>query len=233
MQHVDNLPEQGVSLNEAKDYCAIAIDIDGTIVQPVSSWRYIHEKLGKWDVLAYRYQDMFLAGKITYRQFCKLDAAHWKGIPEKKISSLFKNVPYTRNAKRCLLKLKDMGFQLIALSTGLQYIPEKLQDEIGFKIVVSNRLLSRRGILTGGVKINISHGEKGIVLRKILKKLNLSSDQVICVGDSDGDIPMAKMCGFSIAFNSSSQKLNKVVDFVCESQNFIEVLSVIEKLISQ
>lgn len=220
-------------VGKTNEYLAIAIDIDGTIVKPVSSWRYIHEKLGNWDALACRYQEMFLAGKITYRQFCKLDAAHWKGMPEKKIANLFKNVQYTDNAKECLLKLKKIGFQLIALSTGLQYIPEKLQKEIGFRIVVSNKLLSRNGILTGGVKINISHGEKGKVLRGILKKLDILPEKVICIGDSDGDIPMAEMCGFSIAFNSSSQELNKVVDVVCKDNDFKEVLKAIEKLIAK
>ncbi|MGB9642448.1 MAG: HAD-IB family phosphatase [Candidatus Ratteibacteria bacterium] len=215
------------------EYLAIAIDIDGTIVKPVSSWRYIHEKLGNWDTLACRYQEMFLAGKITYSQFCKLDAAHWKGISEKKIADLFKDIPYTDNAKESLLRLKKMGFQLIALSTGLQYIQKKLQNEIGFRIVVSNKLLSRNGILTGGVKINISHGEKGKVLRKILKKLDIPPEKVICIGDSDGDVPMAETCGFSIAFNSSSQKLNKVVDVVCKGNDFMEVLKVIERLIAK
>lgn len=216
-----------------KRFVCIVFDIDGTIVKPVSSWRYIHEKLGNWDVLAHRYQDMFLAGKISYRQFCKLDAAHWRGMQEYRISRLFKRVPYSRNAKKCLLNLRKDGFHLIALSTGLQYIPERLKKEIGFDAVVSNRLLSRNGILTGGVRINISHGEKGRILKKILKKMNIQPQHVICVGDSDGDIPMAAMCGFSIAFNSMSEKLNKVADYVCKTDNFLEVFRVIKKISEQ
>ncbi|MCM8759285.1 MAG: HAD-IB family phosphatase [Candidatus Omnitrophica bacterium] len=216
---------------EKRKFVAIVFDIDGTIVKPLSSWRYIHERLGNWDVLAYKYQDMFLKGKISYREFCKLDASHWKGLPQHKISKLFKRVPYTKNAKKYLLKLKKMGFCLIALSTGLHYIPDRLKKEIGFKIIVSNRLISRKGILTGGVKINISHGEKGKVLRKILTKLKIHPKQVICVGDSDGDIPMAKICGFSISFNSISSNLNMIVDYVCKGNDFSEVYRVIKHLI--
>ncbi|MCM8788379.1 MAG: HAD-IB family phosphatase, partial [Candidatus Omnitrophica bacterium] len=167
-------------------FVAIAFDIDGTIFKPISSWRYIHERLGNWDVLAHKYQDLFLAGKISYRQFCKLDARHWKGMPESRIARIFKRVAYSKNAKRCLLRLKKMGFCLIALSTGLQYIPERLKKEIGFDEIVSNRLLARNGILTGSVKINISHGEKGKILKSILKKKKILPSQVICVGDSDG-----------------------------------------------
>lgn len=214
---------------ENTKFVAIVFDIDGTVVKPVSSWRYIHERLGNWNVLAHKYQDMFLKGKISYKQFCKLDAEHWKGMHEYYIARLFRRVPYSKNAKKSLLKLKRMKLRLIALSTGLQYLPERLKKEIGFEIIVSNRLISKNGILTGGVKINISHGEKGKVLKKILKKLKIHSQQVICVGDSDGDIPMAKICGLSIAFNSKSPQLNSIVDYVCVSNDFSEVYRFIKK----
>ena len=69
-------------------YKLIVFDIDGTITRHISSWRYIHEKLGLWDVLARKYQDQFLAGKISYRRFCELDAAHWKGMPVRKLYSI-------------------------------------------------------------------------------------------------------------------------------------------------
>lgn len=222
MLPVDSLPGKK-SMNKKRRKIAIVFDIDGTIVKPISSWRYIHEKLGNWDVLAHKYQDMFLAGKISYRKFCELDAAHWKGMPEDKISRLFKNVPYSKNAKKVLRKFKEKQFYLIAISTGLQYIPEKINKEIGFDVVVSNKLLSRKGVLNGKVKINISHGQKGKILKKIFKQLKISPENAICIGDSDGDIPMAKICGFSIAFNSKSKKLNKIVNYVCKTNDFNEI----------
>lgn len=215
-------------MRKKRKFIAIVFDIDGTIVKPISSWRYLHERLGNWDALAHRYQDMFLAGKISYRQFCKLDAMHWKGMPESRISGLFNRVPYSKNAKRCLLRLKKMGFCLIAISTGLQYIPERLKKEIGLDVVVSNRLLKRNGILTGGVRINISHGEKGKILKNILKKKKILPQQVICVGDSEGDVPIAKICGLSIAFNSTSNQLNEIVNHVCKSNDFLEVFEIIK-----
>ena len=224
MRRADNSQEKGDRL---KKFTYVVFDIDGTIVRPVSSWRYIHEKLGNWDVLAHKYQDMFLAKKISYRKFCELDASHWKGMQESKIAGLFNPVPYTKNAKKCLLKLKKEGFGLIALSTGLQYIPDKIKEEIGFKKIVSNRLISRNGILTGRVKINISHGEKGKILRNLLDSMNILPANVICVGDSDGDVPMARICGFSIAFNSTSDKLNNIVDYVCKTDDFLEVFNLI------
>ncbi len=204
-------------------YEAVIFDIDGTITTPVSSWRYIHEKLGKWDVLACRYQELFLANRISYRKFCELDAAHWKNLSENDIKKLFRDVPYAKNAAASIKKLKKLGLKLIAVSTGLQYLPERLKKELCFDYILSNKLEARRGILTGGVKINITHGAKGKALKKIIREMKTEPHRVIGVGDSEGDIPLCRAAGYSIAFNSSSRRLSEIVDYNCQTDDFLEV----------
>jgi phosphoserine phosphatase len=204
-------------------YKLIVFDIDGTITRHISSWRYIHEELGLWDDIACRYQNKFLSGKISYRKFCELDAAHWKGIHEIKIKKIFKSALYAQNAVKCIKKLKKMGFKLAAVSTGLQYIADRIKKELGFDYVLSNRLVSKNGRLTGEVKINISHGGKGRIFKKIIKKFAVKPGEVICVGDSAGDIPMARLSGYSIAFNSSSDELSGLSDHSCGRKDFKEV----------
>ncbi|OIO35286.1 MAG: hypothetical protein AUJ76_02490 [Candidatus Omnitrophica bacterium CG1_02_41_171] len=211
-------------------YKAIIFDIDGTITTPVSSWRYIHEKLGKWDALACRYQELFLAGRISYRKFCELDAAHWKGLPEKDIEGLFRDVPYARNAKDSIEKLKKIGLKLIAVSTGLQYLPQRLKKELRFDYILSNELEAENGILTGGVKINLTHGAKGRVLKKIIREIRVEPPQVISVGDSEGDLPISRTAGYSIAFNSSSRRLSETVDYNCKTDDFSEVYTKIVEI---
>jgi phosphoserine phosphatase len=204
-------------------YRLVVFDIDGTITRHISSWRYIHERLGLWDVLAIKYQEQFLAGKISYRRFCELDAAHWKGIKAKKLYDVFKHVRYSKNAGKAVKKLKKKGFKLAAVSTGLQFMTERVKKELGFDYVKSNRLNVRKGRLTGGVTINISHGAKGRTLRAILKRFNLKPHEMIAVGDSEGDIPMIKLAGYSAAFNSSSDALSSMVDYNCRSDDFMKV----------
>ena len=204
-------------------YKLIVFDVDGTITRHVSSWRYIHEKLGLWDVLARKYQDQFLAGKISYRRFCELDAAHWKGIEYRKMKGIFRRVRYSRNARRAIKKLKARGFKLVAISTGLQFITDRIKEELGFDHVIGNRLNTRKGKLTGGVKINISHGAKGRTVRSILRRFGARASEMIAVGDSEGDIPMAALAGYSIAFNSSSRELSRMVDHDCRTDDFMEV----------
>ncbi len=204
-------------------YRVIVFDIDGTITKHISSWRYIHEKLDLWDVLAKKYQDQFLAGKINYRRFCELDAAHWKGMPVRKLHDVFRNVQYSKNARKAITLLKNKGFKLVAISTGLQFITDRIKKELKFDHVLGNRLRSYDGKLTGGVTINISHGAKGKTVREMLKKMGAAPGEMIAVGDSEGDIPMIKVAGYSIAFNSSSEKLSEIVDYNATTNDFMEV----------
>jgi len=204
-------------------YKLIVFDIDGTITRHISSWRYIHEKMGLWDVLAKKYQDQFLAGEVSYKRFCELDAAHWKGIEEKKMKEVFKGVQYSKNVEKVVKNLKKMNFKLAAVSTGLQFIAERVKKELKFDYVLGNRLNVRRGVLTGGVKINISHGAKGNVVRSISKRFGISLREMIAVGDTEGDIPMFESAGYSIAFNSSSEKVSRAADYECGSKDFMEI----------
>jgi phosphoserine phosphatase len=211
-------------------YKLVIFDIDGTITTHISSWRYIHERLGLWQDRAFEYQERFLAGKISYRRFCELDARHWKGLEESMIRRIFDDVSYSKNAGMCVQKLKRDGFKIAAVSTGLQFMPDRIRKELGIDYTVSNRLVTRLGKLTGGVFIRLSHGAKHKILREIFRKFKVMPHEVISVGDSQGDIPLAKESGYSIAFNSTSPELSKIVDYDCRTADLIDVYKRISKI---
>ncbi len=207
----------------------IVFDIDGTLTTHISSWRFIHEKLNLWDALARKYQDQFIKGEINYRQFCELDAAHWKGLEIKKIHKAFEEVKYSKNVKKAISILKKHKIKTAAVSTGLQFITEKIKKDLKINYVIGNRLNSYKGNLTGGVKINISHGEKGKILREIAKRFKIKLKDIITVGDTEGDIPMMEISGFSIAFNADCNKVKKAANYVCKTKDFMEVVDILKK----
>jgi phosphoserine phosphatase len=208
----------------------IVFDIDGTLTRHVSSWQFIHERLGIWNNEAERYQEQFLAGKITYRKFCRLDAAHWKGIPEKTMLDLFKEIPLARNATRALSLLRENGFILAALSTGIQFIVDRVKKELGLDYAAGNTLKVKRGRLTGNVEIKIDHLGKGKALRSVAKRYKTNPSDVIVVGDSHGDLPMMRAAGYAIAFNPNSRDVCDAADYCCRSEDFMEVCNQIFKI---
>lgn len=204
-------------------YSLVVMDIDGTLTRHVSSWQYLHERLRQWKEKADEYQKMFFAGKISYRKFCRLDAAHWKGMEEDRLYALFQEIPYVQNAEQALSILRQNGFILAAVSTGIQFMVNRVKDELGLDYALGNELKVRRGRLTGGVRINVSHLEKGKELRKILRKFRIPAEKTIVVGDSAGDVPMMERAGYAIAFNADGPEVEKAADYSCRSKNFMEV----------
>jgi phosphoserine phosphatase len=204
-------------------YKLVVFDIDGTITKHISSWQFLHERFGQWDNQAISYQQMFLAGKISYRKFCRLDAAHWKGMEARKLYKVFEEIPYARNVEKAVRVLKDRRFKLAAVSTGIQFIIDRVKKDLGFDYALGNKLKVRRGRLTGGVEVKISHLGKGKVLESILKRFQIPASSAIVVGDSAGDIPMMRMAGYAIAFNASSRAVSDASDYSCQSDDFMEV----------
>jgi phosphoserine phosphatase len=69
-------------------------DLDGTLTRERSIWEYIHIRLGKWYGFAEEYQKQFLAGKISYEEFCERDAQVWKGMRVEELLEIVKAVPF-------------------------------------------------------------------------------------------------------------------------------------------
>jgi phosphoserine phosphatase len=204
-------------------YKLVVFDIDGTITKHVSSWQFLHERLGQWGNQAVRYQQMFLAGKISYRKFCRLDAAHWRGMEAGQLYKIFEEIPYAKNVEKAVRILKDRQFWLAAVSTGIQFIVDRVKKDLDFDYALGNRLKVRAGRLTGGVDVKISHLGKGKVLESILKRFQIPANSTIVVGDSAGDIPMMRKAGYAIAFNASSRAVSDASDYSCQSDDFMEV----------
>ena len=207
----------------------IVFDVDGTITQHPSSWQFLHEHLNVWDGNADRHQKRFLAGKISYAKFCRLDAEHWKGMRASRIRKILKRIPYTRNLKRCILLLKKKGFKLASISTGLHFLSERIKRELGFDHVMANKLLVKRGVLTGAVRVDVGFRGKSLAFRKLLHRFNVEPHETICIGDGDGDIPMMEHAGLSIAFHPKSKRLMKIADHVCRTHDFEEVYDIISR----
>ncbi|MDD5258944.1 MAG: HAD family phosphatase [bacterium] len=210
-------------------YKIVVFDMDGTLTRHVSSWQLIHEKLGMWDEDACRYQEQFLQGRISYRRFCELDAQRWKGVPAAVVVRHLLAIPYSRSVRQTLKKLKTLGFKLAIISTGLDLLALKVKKDLQIDHCLCNKLSVRHGRLTGQVKIDVAHGEKGKAFKRLLKKAGLKPEQAIFVGDSATDVPAARIAGYAIAFNASHSELAELADHNCSTKDFREVFAAITK----
>ncbi len=206
-------------------YKLVIFDLDGTLTKERSIWEYIHKQLGKWYGFAEEYQNQFLAGEVSYQEFCERDAEVWKGMTVEELMEIVKTVPFHPGADELINYLKEKGLKLSMVSSGLSILTHWVHEKYGFDYSVSNDLLHENGILTGKVRIRVYYDKKAEWVKRIMKKFGAKPEEVIAIGDSRGDLDMFQMVGFSIAFNSSSHELNQIAKVCISSENLTDIIT--------
>ena len=209
---------------EKNQFKLAVFDLDGTLTRERSIWEYIHIRLGKWYGFAEEYQKQFLAGKISYEEFCERDAQAWRGMKVEELLEIVKTVPFHPGADELIVYLKQKGLKLSVVSSGLSILSNWVHQKYGFDYSVSNDLLHENGVLTGRVKIQVYYDKKAEWVKRILERFNVRPEEVISIGDSVGDIDMFQMVGFSVAFNSSCSDLDKIANVCIRSQNLADII---------
>jgi len=217
-------PQDGIEMKERLVYKLVIFDLDGTLTQERSIWEYIHKRLGKWYGFAEDYQNQFLAGKISYEEFCERDAQVWKGMKIEELLEIVKTVPFHQGVDELIGYLKEKGLKLSMVSSGLSLLSSWVHQRYGFDYSVSNDLLHEGGILTGKVNIQVYYDRKAVWVRRILNRFKVKPEETIAIGDSGGDIEMFQMVGFSIAFNSSCKELERVASICVRTKNLSDII---------
>jgi len=202
----------------------VVFDLDGTLTRERSIWEYIHIRLGKWYGFAEEYQKQFLAGKISYQEFCERDAEVWRGMKVEEMMEIIKTVPFHPGVDELISHLKQRGLKLSMVSSGLSLLTDWVNQRYGFDYSISNDLLCEDGGLTGKVKIRVHYDKKAEWVKRVLQQYDIGPEEAIAIGDSKGDIDMFRMVGFSVAFNSSCAELDQIASICIRSKNLTDII---------
>ena len=211
-------------MEKNRQFKLVIFDLDGTLTQERSIWEYIHIRLGKWYGFAEEYQKQFLAGKISYEEFCERDAQVWKGMRVNELLEIVKTVPFHPGVDELIRFLKKKGLKLSMVSSGLSLLTHWVHQKYDFDYSVSNDLLHENGVLTGKVKIQVYFDKKAEWVEKILEQFGMRPEEVIAIGDSKGDMDMFQRVGFSIAFNSSCKDLDRIANVCISSKDLTDII---------
>jgi len=199
-------------------------DLDGTLTKEKSAWEYIHRRLGVWEGYAEKFQQAFLRGEIDYHRFCELDAAIWKGMKVSDLKGMLQDIPLYHGIEDLVSYLRSQGAKLGIISSGLSFLSEWVKEKYGFDYEVANELGVTNGLLNGAIKVNVHYDRKGEWVQEAQRRFNARKEEVLAVGDSTGDMAMFQMAGFSIAFNSFSDKLNALADVSIRSLDLRDLI---------
>jgi phosphoserine phosphatase len=172
-------------------------------------------------------------GKLDFKESLKKRVGLLKDLPVEALEEIKNNMKLTPGSEELLRALKEMGFKLALISGGFTYFTDELKNKLGFDYAYANEFVIKNGKLTGEVTGEIIDSErKARIVQEIMKKENLSKEEVVAVGDGANDQIMLKNAGLGIAFNAK-EVLKKVADGSITKNNLkglIYCLGVDEKI---
>ncbi len=106
-------------------------------------------------------------------------------------------------ANTMLAGLQQRGIKTALVSGGFTFFTEKLKQELGLDYAQANILAEQNGQLTGEVVGDICGAQaKADFILQRCQELNISTDQVITIGDGANDLLMMAQSGLSIAYHA-------------------------------
>ena len=192
----------------------VVFDMDGTLLQPRSSWAQIHDHFGTDNTEMLR---LYIDHKITDEEFVKADIKLWnsnskKTVNEEYINSIMDKIKPLKGAEILIKELHKKNIKTVILSGGIQYLADRWMNKWNMDYALANELIDDdKGNLTA--IINSSGHNKGPMMEKIIKKYNYKKNQVAAVGDTIVDIPMFDRAGLAIAVNTDDKKVIEKADY--------------------
>ena len=186
----------------------VVFDMDGTIIEPRSSWAMIHDYFGTDNT---EMLQMYINHKISDKEFVKADIKLWNSksdvpVNEQYINSILDKAKPRRGARELITSLNEANIKTIILSGGIQYLADKWAKEWNMDDALANDLIDdENGNLTAIIKS--SGHNKGPVMEKMIEKYNFNKNEIAAVGDTVVDIPTFERAGLSIAVNTEDERV--------------------------
>ncbi|HVL48101.1 MAG TPA: HAD-IB family phosphatase [Candidatus Thermoplasmatota archaeon] len=205
----------------------VLFDMDGTLVDKLSSWEMIHHALGVSNAANW---ERYSRGEIDDHEFMRSDIELWKlggrEIHVEEIESILATAELMPGAKECMDALHARGIATGIMSGGLDVLAHRVAVDLGMDMYVANGLaLDDAGRVAGKGICFVEIRDKGRPTREVLSKLGVPKERVAAVGNSVWDAPMFAEASFSVAVNPADYGVRKAATRVVEGKDLREVLA--------
>jgi phosphoserine phosphatase len=207
----------------------VFFDMDGVLLDTVSSWKYVHEHFGTTNersILPY------LRGDIDYLEFIRRDVSLWKQngqhVTKQTLLDIMNTIPFIDGAKECISSLRKNKIHTAIVTAGMTLLADRVAHDLGIEHVFANEVnVGLDGRLTGEGVLHVELTEKDKNIRDLARQLQVPLEACAAVGNSCFDIPMLEVCGLGIAFNPEDKCVVECADACVDGKDLRKILPVL------
>ena len=176
-------------------------DMDGTIIEN-ETLNDIANFLGKGEQVK-KITELGLKGRLDFSTSLENRVHLLKGLRLSSLEEAKRIVTFKKGAKKLFKVLRDNDFTTVLVSGGFKPITTYVQNSLAIDYEYSNSF----GVIgdlfdgtTNGPIINANYKEK--IVNQLIKKLNLTKNHIVGIGDAANDMNMLLSVGLPIAFKA-------------------------------
>ncbi|MGI0053494.1 MAG: HAD-IB family phosphatase [Thermoplasmata archaeon] len=205
----------------------VAFDMDGTLVDTVSSWAFVHHHFGEDNSEALR---LFLTDRIDDSEFIRRDLALWSKhdpqLTSARLKAILDRVPLVTGAPELFDGLRRAGVTTAIVSGGIDLLADRIGRELRIDHVLANGFeVDASGRLTGEPIVRVPIRGKGGVLRALQERLRIPPESTAAVGNSEIDVAMFERAARSVAFRPEDDLVRGRAGLLLAGTDLAECLS--------
>jgi phosphoserine phosphatase len=129
-------------------------------------------------------------------------------------------VEMIRNIRETVDKLLGQGLQVILTTDNPDFLCQYLLERFGFNGFVSSKVAVKNGVVSDEIE---PLPDKRLGIRKYCAWMSIPLSKVIHVGDGPNDVPIFRVVGYSIAINTSIDKVRKTASYQMQTDDLLDV----------
>jgi phosphoserine phosphatase len=209
----------------------VALDMDGTLVDIVSSFATVHAHFGERNDDGLR---KFMANEIDDLEFMRSDIRLWrKHRPDLRVDELeeiLQGAPLMPGAEKLIHGLHAEGVRTAIISGGIDVLAHRVGRDLGIDLVLANGFrVDSDGRLTGDGIIRVPIHHKEDVLATLQAQLGIDPSETASVGNSEIDVGLFRRSRIGVAFRPEDEAVRRGATHVVPGSDLSLVLDVLRE----